>query len=510
MGPASLLWAGRTPYSAVERGKTMQRGMIFAGVVLFCLTIPHPGLGQAGNHWTEQFGNRSMLLSGAVIGSVSDLGLVFYNPARLALVEKPAFVVTAKAYQWDQTRLEDGLGEGVDLKDSRFGGAPTLAAGAFNLPFLEGHRFAYAFLTRNKAETDAFLRTERRGDLLEQFPGEEFFSGTVNISSALKEEWVGVTWAHNLGEDWSLGLSSFYYNLKRKSLFGLDLAALTEAGDVLLLSGTRMFSYQDQGVLWKAGVAGVFHPVSVGVTLTSPRVSVLAKGRIQYEEIFTGGETADPPFERENRLITTVQSGLPAVIRSPWAVGGGIGVEWGRATLHVSGEWYSSLPKYTVTAAKPFEGQSTGEMIEYRVVEELESVLNGAVGIEWHRGETLSLFGSAATNQSAAPKERASFFQLLDEVSTAQSRVNYPQVAGGFVISTSYIDLTLGASYSWAKDRLNRPLNLPDGDDDPIVGGEETSRYLISRWRILLGFSFPFADDLRDRGREDVVGNGGL
>ena len=126
-----------------------------------------------------------MLLSGAVVGSVSDLGLVFYNPGRLSLIEKPAFVVTAKAYQWDHLRLEDGLGDGVDLNDSDFGGAPSLAAGSFTVPFLEGHSFAYAFLTRQRAGTDGFLRAERSGDLVEEIPGEEFFTGTVDIGSHL-------------------------------------------------------------------------------------------------------------------------------------------------------------------------------------------------------------------------------------------------------------------------------------------------------------------------------------
>lgn len=485
----------------------MRRSATLAGLLLVSLGAPLPAPGQVANHWSEQFGNRSMLLSGGVIGSVSDLGLVFYNPARLALIEKPAFVVTAKAYQWDRARLENGLGEGVDLKDSRFGGAPTLASGAFDVPFLEGHRFAYAFLTRRRDETDVFVRTERVGDLLTQFPGEEFFTGTVEISSTMKEEWMGVTWARPLGKRWGLGLSTFYYNLQRKSQYLLDLAALTEATEVLTLGGRRMFGYQDQGLLWKAGLAGVFHPLSVGFTVTSPRVSVLASGRVQYEDRFSGGGV-DSPVEREDRLITSVQSGLPAVTRSPWAVGAGMGVVWGRATLHLAGEWYASVPRYVVTEVRPFEGQSTGEVIEYRVVEELESVINGAVGIEWHRGENLSLFGSVASNQSAAPKERASFFQLLDEVSTTQARVSYPQAAGGVVISTSYVDLTLGGSYSWAKDRLARPLDLPDGDDDPILGGGETARYLISRWRFLLGFSFPFADELRGRGNEEGEGEG--
>jgi hypothetical protein len=42
---------------------------------------------QSGHYWTNQYGTRSMLLSGSVIGGVEDLGAVFYNPARLSQTE---------------------------------------------------------------------------------------------------------------------------------------------------------------------------------------------------------------------------------------------------------------------------------------------------------------------------------------------------------------------------------------------------------------------------------------
>ncbi len=476
----------------------MPRATLITAILLGFLAAPTGARGQAGNHWTEQFGNRSMLLSGAVVGSVSDLGLVFYNPGRLGLIEKPAFVLTAKAYQWDNLRLEDGLGEGVDLKDSSFGGAPSLAAGVFKVPFLGGQQFAYAFLTRRRDDTDVFLRTERSGDLVEGLPGEEFFVGTADIGAKLKEEWIGLTWAHAVGEHWSLGLSGFYYNLSRNATYELDLRAVSELNQVAILDRRRTVSYSDQGLLWKAGLAGVFYPFTLGVTVTSPRVSVRGSGRIQYEDLLAG---LDPDNDQtpDNALITSVQKGLSATTRSPWAVGAGVGIERGRAAIHLAGEWYSAVPKYVVTEADPFEGQSSGEVLEYRIVEELESVINGAVGIEWHQGELLSLYGSFATNRSAAPEERSSFLELADEVTTTTIRADYLQVGGGFVLSTSYVELTLGGTYTWASEGLRRPINLPDEGDEPIFGADANARFVSSRWRFLLGFTFPLADQLKDR-----------
>jgi len=44
---------------------------------------------QDAHYWTDQYGSRSRLLGGAVIGSVDDLAAVYYNPARLALIPDP-------------------------------------------------------------------------------------------------------------------------------------------------------------------------------------------------------------------------------------------------------------------------------------------------------------------------------------------------------------------------------------------------------------------------------------
>ena len=61
-----------------------------------------------------------MLLNGAVIGSVEDLGAVYYNPARMSQFETPAFVISAKVYEYKKTTIKDGLGDDIDLKRSSF------------------------------------------------------------------------------------------------------------------------------------------------------------------------------------------------------------------------------------------------------------------------------------------------------------------------------------------------------------------------------------------------------
>ena len=100
---------------------------------------------QSSHYWTQQYGNKSLLLGGAVIGSVTDLGAVYYNPAFLALQDNASsFVITAKLLQFTNVKMENGLGENIDLEKNQLGNSSGLVAGIFKLKFMPKSKFAFA------------------------------------------------------------------------------------------------------------------------------------------------------------------------------------------------------------------------------------------------------------------------------------------------------------------------------------------------------------------------------
>jgi len=76
---------------------------------------------QDSHWWTMQYGPRSSLLGGAVIGSVDDVSATYYNPGALGLADDLAFAVSTNVFEYSGVRLEDGGGEGVDLGHVRAG-----------------------------------------------------------------------------------------------------------------------------------------------------------------------------------------------------------------------------------------------------------------------------------------------------------------------------------------------------------------------------------------------------
>jgi hypothetical protein len=464
------------------------------GFLVALALAPTSAGAQLAHYWGDHFGNESVLLNGAVIGSVTDAGAVFYNPARLIHQEAPSFVASAKLYEWSSVRVKDGLGEGRDIDQSRFGGAPGFLVGTFTLPFLEDHHFAYGIMTRHRANVGFLLREEEVGDVVPSLPGDDAFVGTVDFQTNFRDDWMGLSWAYALGEDVSVGATAFYFERSFTRLASLDLQAIGADLDVAALEVERSYSVRDRGLVGKLGAAWRRGAWSVGVTTTLPYWTLSSKGSIRYENFGVGLSDSDgTPVD--NFLESTVQGGRPMEWKTPWAFGGGAGWSTGAWQFHVSSEYYAAVPPHLlVESSDTVLGQSTGEPIDYSVIEERAAVLNGGAGVRWTGPNELSAFASVVANQSAAPDSVVRFTELQPTVSHTSQQMDFVLFGGGVSFHTKWADLTLGATWQASTER--QPRATSDAIRSRGVDDEEFSTLKIDEWRFLLGFSIPFVDSL--------------
>ena len=129
---------------------------IFAIFIFFGITF---SVHSQGNYRIENYGNLSILLSGNVTGSVSDLGLTYYNPARLPIVEGNVFTLNAKSYQLNKVTLNDVFQDQKKIRDSEFEGIPSMIAGTFSIKNWDKSKFAYSFISRRNQELKFNYRT---------------------------------------------------------------------------------------------------------------------------------------------------------------------------------------------------------------------------------------------------------------------------------------------------------------------------------------------------------------
>ncbi|MCC6411707.1 MAG: long-chain fatty acid transport protein [Saprospiraceae bacterium] len=444
---------------------------------------------QEGHFWTQQYGTKSMLLSNSVIGGVEDLGAVYYNPARLGLIKNPSFLISANVYEWNRYKLENAFGENKNANKSNFGGIPSLIAGSFNLSFLKKHTFAYAVLLRQNFDMNVGYSEEVYSDVIDQFPGEEYFGGSMQLRSTAKEQWFSLAWSYPINERLSVGITTNASILDVGKGSNFALQALSQTNDVVSYQFAREISYLHYGLIWKAGLASTFRKIAWGLTLTTPVIALKGRGDYTYDKIFTG---IDSSYTDE--YTTSRQFGLGTKRHTPLSVGFGFTVPIKRSRIHFSTEWFSDVKNYTILEARDHVSQSTGDTIRFRLTDRFDDVINVGVGAEIYIRDEISFYASLCSDFSAIPENLTGFSSNLPTVSNSTFTANLYHFAGGIVLNVASVDLTLGATITGGKQGIARPVNFPIGDEDDIFDTTKTATLEWDRLRFVFSISVPFFD----------------
>jgi len=481
--------------------KFRKQSFISTGIIFFVLTFS--SFAQDGHYWTQQYGTRSMLLSGSIIGGVDDLGAVYYNPARLSQVTNSAFLLSADVYEWNTIKIEDAFGNNKNASKSDFGGVPSLAAGSFKIGFLKNHYFAWAILVRQNQDLNIAYKDEVYDDVIENFPGEEHFGAEIIQSAKAKEEWMGFSWAYPLNEKWSIGASGYLSIINNKKGNIINMQALTSNNDVAIYKFNKAYSFNHYNLLGKLGLSYASEKFILGLTVLTPSLRLQGEGNYQHELLFSGIEGVT---ETEDTYTTSYQNKLKTNYRSPWAVGAGLTYFIGKSRLHFSAEWYNAVPKYTIMEAANYLGQSGGDTNVFKMVDEFKSVINAGVGLRLHLSEKIAFYTSFSTDFSAVTDNLSRFTENEAEAYNSVFKSNFYHYGGGFVLDLEGADITLGATYTGAKMTLPRPFTFPDDEEDEIFDPDEVLQVKWNRWRIVFSFSMPFLKDYKKKAESKLGG----
>ena len=183
--------------------------VLIVGVLWLVSVAVTPLIAQDTHYWNDQYGPKSMLLGGAVIGSVNDMSATYYNPGALGYIEQPELLLSANVYRSNLLTIKDGAGEGIDLETTDFNPLPNMLAGAFRWKWLGENKLAYSLLTRYRFNAE--LRGGRVGrvDVLPWSPGEEDFAGGLLNNKDVKELWAGLTWARGTQGRVGFGITQY-------------------------------------------------------------------------------------------------------------------------------------------------------------------------------------------------------------------------------------------------------------------------------------------------------------
>jgi hypothetical protein len=407
--------------------------------------VATPLAAQDNHYWTTQFGNRARLLGGAVVGSATDSSALYYNPGALALVPKPELLLSGTVFQYESVGVDNALGPGENLSDSRFALVPSLFAGEIRFEGLGENRIGYAFLTRQDAE----FRVNERADVTEglrtSIPGLRFASAGVQYETRLREYWFGGSWSRKVGEKVGFGVSPFIAVRNHRGRAQALTQALGEQGEGGIAITSRDFDYQHWRLLLKAGVSTDWERWKLGLTVTTPSLGLFGWGSSGFDRSAVG-QDVDQDGSEVTEIATDFQEDLSADYDSPFSIALGGARSFGRSRIHLSAEWFGGVGEKNVLEPEPFASQSSGEIIRYDTRYELDSVLNAAVGIE-HRFESdLQVYGAFSTDFSAGPSGSRSN-------STIASWDIY-HLSAGSTLAVAGQEVTLGLIYSFGSSDI--------------------------------------------------------
>ena len=449
---------------------------IRAAWFLIVLLLPSTSVlvAQDSHYWTNQFGNRARLLGGAVIGSVDDVSAVYYNPGALALVDDVKLALAGRVIEIQNVSIEGFESETGDTNDLRLDLAPALFAGEIKLEGRPKDRLAYSFLTRHSSKFRLRSRTQISGAEL-GLQGGQFVANDFFTELDLNEYWFGATWARRVSDKTGVGVSTFFAYRGHRVNLENQTQGLTDDGRGAIGLVTDDFKYSHLRILWKIGASTKWEQWQVGVNVTTPSIGLWGSGRRALDNSLV---TQFPVPGSEGLPVSEINTFFEetgASYKNPFSVGFGAGRQFGATRLHLTGELFAPVNEFTIIDSQPFEGQTSGEVIDTAITQDLRSVLNVAVGLEHQLKESLGLYGAFHTDFNATDQDG------LDDVAVGEFDLYH--LSGGVSINIKGSDLTLGGTYALSTNKTVRPQVglLP-----------EELKLSYTRFSFVVGFDFNF------------------
>jgi len=412
-------------------------------------------LGQDTNYWTDQFGNSERLLAGAVVASVSDTGAAYYNPGALALHAGYKALVAANVVDYSTFEGQRPGAASQSFSDSRFRWLPTLIAGELKFGWLGKSRLAYSFLTRQ----DISLNLEDRRDFVPVTGALQLTSAHLDsrLTENVSEYWAGLTWARPVGSSLGVGVTMFTAVRNANGRPEATLEAQQGIGGGAVAVGGQSFDYMYTRLLWKLGLTARLNAWKIGLTCTTPSVGLFGSGSASYDaSLVSTGTTGQPGLAV---ITTNYQDDVSAHFKSPLSIGAGLSRQIGSTQLHLSAEWFDSVPSAPVLDTVPFTSQSTGQTIQNNVTYGVTSVFNVAAGLQYNFGPAWHGYLGFRTDKSGALPQT--------ESSTTFFGTDLYHASLGAMVKMGRAEVAFGFGYGWGSsevapllDRLPALVNL--------------------------------------------------
>ena len=308
-------------------------------------------MAQDNHYWSQQFGAKSTLMGGAMIGGVRDNSAIFYNPGAFAFIQYPSLSVNANLYQLNKLLIKDGAGQGVNLNSARLSIFPQIISGMTTLRKLSRIKLSYCLMTRHV--DNIFIKTRfTNHDFASSEPDVEAYIGAFDYTNQLNEQWFGLAATYEVNERLGIGLT-FFGNYRAQTYQQTSYTRTIQLADsanwIITVNDDQFLKYWSMSGLFKIGLAYQTGRWKLGFTVTTPSFGIAGRADLQHE--FSAYNISDDPTDSTFTFITLDRVPKTKVrYKRPLSLGAGVEYDGSKTRVSISGEYFFGLKQYDMIA----------------------------------------------------------------------------------------------------------------------------------------------------------------
>jgi len=395
--------------------------------IVFSILLEQNIFSQPKYYWNENYGTRSNLLVGQVIGSVDNITAVYYNPGFLGLVEDAQLIIGAKVFEYNEYKIKFDDKRVSEFSSGQFSPSPGFIGGSFSIDSSRIHKFFYSVLVRELQEF-TFNSNIVNNDANSEFGSAS--STNILYNSDLSETWLGLSWAFSPIDNLGIGVSTFFAIRNDDERDETIFNTIDNSGNVKINQYLFQNSYYNVRALFKLGLYWRDKNFTLGLNLTTPSLNLFGSGESYFNIALSSNH------DREGILISNYQEDLESIYKNSYSIGAGASYIIGPSKIHISFEYFNNVQNYDILAPKAFQSQSFPDSLEYSWNNGLSSVINFGIGYELYITDKWSIYGSLFLERNANEEE--------SEFNSIVFNMPIYHATTGLSITIGRVDLTAG------------------------------------------------------------------
>ena len=449
---------------------------------------------QDSHYWTQQYGTRSALLSGAVLGGTNDNTMIYYNPGGLGFLDNSSISINASAYGIGNIRVENALGQQADFESMQVGSVPLLAGGMIKMKD-QKWKIGYAFITPVDFSFKGIARLDNSFEVIDdpESPGLEELVAEAAVTTKTSEIIFALGVGRKLNENWSVGLSNLFTVRSHSYQRNFSSYVFMNDENRTLVGANQNQNAEYYNVRYAAKLGAVYKSGywSTGLTITTPSVNFFGQGTLANNIAVRNLTLIDD--NRISGVATARQAELKSTYKSPFSVALGTNYNKGNSSAGIAIQYYNSIDIYDIMEPVPGTFVRPAELAPELQSDRFlrnragaESVLNIAVGYEHQMSESLSLLVSARNDMSY-------FDDRLNDgpgIKTTISSWDIYHFTGGVNLDHKNSSLSLGLLFSTGNTgKYEQPGNINPEDVNLLEGTTTITRASYNNIGLLLGYT---------------------